>query len=253
MKRLLCLLSVFALALWLTGGGSSAFAAEQWLSADWHGETGTVMYLPYLPGGEGEWDCSGDEMIVRVTAEAFPAGLNGEDQRAKHACKISMDGVAPGFSFVRTDLRNGENLIWRYWFFVEVDERLNVIIHYSELMPGEGDISGVSVDYGTSERFSREEMEEAVSMILEEFRTWEGYTLYEISYGSDERSLEEFNYYAHWKDRSYSDGIVFDSVFLTPMTDHPDMGFSARNIQSGYNWILLRTENGPWEIVTSGY
>lgn len=44
---------------------------------------------------------------------------------------------------------------------------------------------GVKVDYGNSKIYTKEDMDEAIELIKDEFDTWEGCELHSITYSSD--------------------------------------------------------------------
>ncbi|MBE5774582.1 MAG: hypothetical protein E7337_11720 [Clostridiales bacterium] len=122
-----------------------------------------------------------------------------------------------------------------------------------------GDISQVTIDYGVSERFTPEQMDAAITVIKNEFLNWYGCELHSISYASDERSASEYRYYTGAKRRktgkNYVDGIVFMSSFHSAAEDeeYPGSGLNPDYEYTGYNWILLQTEEGQWELITWGY
>ena len=123
-----------------------------------------------------------------------------------------------------------------------------------------GDISHVEIDYGASEHFSREQMVAAMEIVKERFRDkYAGCELHQLSYSSDARSAWAFEYYAGRQSpktgNTYVDGIVFLSSFHTPSEDKeaPDSDLEPDKEYIDWNWILLLTENGEWELVTWGY
>ena len=46
--------------------------------------------------------------------------------------------------------------------------------------------SEVTIDYGNSSIYSKEDMDSAIQMIKKEFDTWDGCELHSITYGTDE-------------------------------------------------------------------
>lgn len=140
-----------------------------------------------------------------------------------------------------------------------------------ELFPVHGDTSHVVIDYGTSEHFTREQMDAAIAFILNDFTAvhepnqedslseWAGFVLHEIHYASDEQSRDRFETYGiryDYRDsqgRPYVDGIYFQSSFHTIMTDDGWTGFESGRCYGSYGWTLLLTEDGEWEYATSGY
>ena len=122
-----------------------------------------------------------------------------------------------------------------------------------------GDVSQAVIDYGTSEHFTKPQMDAAIAVIKEHFRVMYGCRLNSIAYTSDERSAREYQSYAGMMSRrtgkNYVDAIVFTSSFRTPPADqaYPFTGFEEDSEYSGWSWVLLLTEAGEWEIATSGY
>lgn len=108
-----------------------------------------------------------------------------------------------------------------------------------------------SIDYGTSDVYSRQDMNEAVDLIKEKFDSWDGCKLYSISYAGDdfcERELEYCNTLAD-EGITYAECIVFRMRFRSPI-----FGGGAWNPNFEYNWswYLARTQNGEWELLTWG-
>ena len=122
-----------------------------------------------------------------------------------------------------------------------------------------GDTSQAVIDYGESEHFTQEQMDAAIAVIKSDFLNWYGCVMHSIAYVSDERSAREYRYYAGSESRktgkNYVDGIVFLSSFHTPPEEQgaPYSGLNPDQEYTGWNWILLQTEDGPWELVTWGY
>ena len=51
-----------------------------------------------------------------------------------------------------------------------------------------------SIDYGTSDIYSRQDMTEAIDLIKEEFNSWDGCKLYSINYTDDDLCQRELEY-----------------------------------------------------------
>ena len=121
------------------------------------------------------------------------------------------------------------------------------------------DVSRAVISYGTSAHFTHEQMDAAIAVIIDRFRTWYGCELHSIDYTSDERSAGEYQYYAGTETqktgRNYTDGIVFASSFHTPPEDqeYPGSGLNPDTEFNGWAWILLFSETGGWELVDWGY
>ena len=76
-----------------------------------------------------------------------------------------------------------------------------------------------SIDYGTSDIYSRQDMTEAIDLIKEEFNSWDGCKLYSINYTDDDlcqRELEYCNTLAE-EGITYDECIVFRMQFRSPI------------------------------------
>lgn len=108
-----------------------------------------------------------------------------------------------------------------------------------------------SVDYGSSGMYSREEMDEAISIIKERIYSWEGCKLYSIYYTDDsfcQREVDYVNTLA--KDGvTYAECIVFRTRFRSPIFGG---GAWNANFEYDWSWYLARTEGGEWELLTWG-
>ena len=149
-------------------------------------------------------------------------------------------------------------MTWTATLFLtrESDEDALLEAHMTpRLQPG--DISKVKIDYGTSRHFTQEQMDSAMAVVLNRFKRYLNCELHTLSYSSDEWSEQEFNYYRHHGKEgvTYVDGMVLLSSFHTPpeeKSDHSD-GFNPDYEYSGWNWILLLTDKGTWDLITWGY
>ncbi len=120
-----------------------------------------------------------------------------------------------------------------------------------------GDVNetDVDIDYGTSELYSQEDLEEAAIQIKCNFASWKGCELHSLRYAGDECCTEENIAWLNSHEgvtEKYTQVAEFLGSFhspvesgLSPLT--PDTEYTD------YQWWLGRTENGGWEIVDSGY
>ena len=111
---------------------------------------------------------------------------------------------------------------------------------------------GVAVDLGASGIYPAEELEQAVAVVKADFAELAGCTLYSLKYAGDERSrqeLEEANK-GLAPDERYTACAVFDSVFRSPVA-----GGGAWEADELYywSWILVKTGDGNWIVLTRGY
>ena len=108
------------------------------------------------------------------------------------------------------------------------------------------------VDYKTSEMYSREDMDKAISEILKEFDTWDGCVMKKISYSSDEKCRDNLEYINTLAvDTEYDECIFFISTFHSPVEGgdawEPDYDYDR------WEWYLGRTDGGDWDLLTWGY
>ena len=111
----------------------------------------------------------------------------------------------------------------------------------------------VEVDYGTSELYSHSTMRSAISLIEQEFSSWEGCELHNIRYASDDCNSEENLKWMNELEegKNYTQCIEFLSDFHSPKE-----GGGAWNADQEYTdwqWWLARTDGGRWELLTWGY
>lgn len=111
----------------------------------------------------------------------------------------------------------------------------------------------VQIDYGTSELYSEDEMDEAIAAICEEFDSWEGCELHSLQYAGDDCSTKEnidwLNSLGDGHD--FTECMEFVSEFHSPAEGggawEPDEEYT------GWQWWLGRSEGGSWELVSWGY
>ena len=120
-------------------------------------------------------------------------------------------------------------------------------------LAGCGAEADVTIDYGKSTLYTREDMDKAIALIRAEFDTWEGCELHAVRYASDECATEENLVWMNdlKPGAGYTQCIEFLSDFHSPKE-----GGGAWNADSEYTnwqWWLARTEGGAWELLTWGY
>lgn len=113
-----------------------------------------------------------------------------------------------------------------------------------------GRTEGAKTDRVNSERYSQEEISQAIDVIKSEFRReWSGCTLTEIYYAGDEKSSG----YYDWADRNGADEVI---VLLSSFDVDASGGDGSLNPNSTYDnwlWILVRDDGGEWIHVDHGY
>ncbi|MBR1749265.1 MAG: M15 family metallopeptidase [Ruminococcus sp.] len=112
----------------------------------------------------------------------------------------------------------------------------------------------VTIDYGKSDIYSKEDLEAAVIQIKCKFASWAGCELKSIRYAGDKaitdkniKWLNEIN-----PDGKYKEIAEFLMDFHTPK-DVGELTFNANQDYTDFQWWLARTEDDGWEIVTFGY
>lgn len=108
-----------------------------------------------------------------------------------------------------------------------------------------------SIDYGSSDIYSRNDMNDAIALIEEEFYSWEGCKLYSIYYTDDSLCQRELDYVNELADDNviYNECIVFRTRFRSPVVN---AGAWNPNSEYDWSWYLARTSGGEWELLTWG-
>lgn len=114
----------------------------------------------------------------------------------------------------------------------------------------------VTIDYGNSSIYTKEDMDAAIAIIQATFDTWEGCELHSISYSSDNVCTDEKNIAwmnqleeANDNEQVFTQCIMFDTRFHSPKK-----GATALNLDEEYEWgwWLARREGGEWKLMTFG-
>ncbi len=115
----------------------------------------------------------------------------------------------------------------------------------------------VSIDYGNSALYSKEDMDAAIAVIRKEFDTWDGCELHSISYGSDDAcSAENIRWMneleaANDAQETFSQCILFKSDFHSPKKGGG--AWNADQVYTDWQWWLARADGGTWKLMTWGY
>lgn len=118
-------------------------------------------------------------------------------------------------------------------------------------------LTGARIDYGTSECYTKEDMDEAIRLIEAEFATWEGCQLHRITYGSDEECGEENVAWmnaleaANDAKEHFTECIMFKSDFRSPKAGGG--AWIANYEYTDWQWWLARAKGGEWKLMTWGY
>ena len=85
--------------------------------------------------------------------------------------------------------------------------------------------ANAEIDYGTSDLYSKADMDAAIALVIEEFSSWEGCELHSIRYSSDEcnnsENLEWLNMIAqaNGKNITFTQCMKLVSDFHSPLTN----------------------------------
>ncbi len=111
----------------------------------------------------------------------------------------------------------------------------------------------VTVDLGTSELFTEDELNEAIIKIKCDFASWQGCELHSMRYAGDECNTEEN---IEWlnslnEDAEYEQIAEFLCDFHSPVEGGG--AWEPNQEYKDYQWWLGRTADGGWDIVSTGY
>ena len=119
------------------------------------------------------------------------------------------------------------------------------------------DTAAVEIDYGSSELYTKEDMDEAIKLIQEEFSKWEGCELHSIAYTSDDDCNEDNIAWMNQLEaagdakETFTQCIQFKSNFHSPKEGggawNPDQEYTD------WGWWLARADGCKWKLMTWGY
>lgn len=114
------------------------------------------------------------------------------------------------------------------------------------------------IDYGNSNVYSKEEMDDAIKIIKKEFfNSFMGSELKNIRYVSDDKcgvdELEWLNVLAgdNGSSEHFTECMLFLSDFHSSKNGRGDL--EADYEYTDWQWWLARSENGKWKLVTNGW
>ena len=115
-----------------------------------------------------------------------------------------------------------------------------------------GNVRNVKISKVPSEMYSQQEIDDAIEVILEEFKFWKGCTMTEICYAGDEVNKRENAYYIENGVYDADEMIVLDSSFDVDESG-ADMSLNPGTTYDHWSWMLVRTNGGKWKHVDHGY
>ncbi|MBQ9041379.1 MAG: M15 family metallopeptidase [Eggerthellaceae bacterium] len=113
----------------------------------------------------------------------------------------------------------------------------------------------VSYDYGDSKLYTREELEEAAIQVKCSFAAWDGCELHSLRYAGDGCNTPENVKWLNEIDEGagYAQVVELLGDFHSPTTEDEPTAWNLDTEYTDYQWWLGRTEDGGWQLVTSGY
>ena len=114
--------------------------------------------------------------------------------------------------------------------------------------------SRVKIDYGNSALYSKNEMKEAIELIVSEVSEWDGCELCQVSYAGDQVSMEALEYCNRLTMNQLNDEcIVLKSSFSTSKNSKLAGPFEPNSLYTVWMWYLARDNGRSWKIITYGY
>lgn len=134
---------------------------------------------------------------------------------------------------------------------------MSMVILFCLVSCGSRNTANAQIDYGNSDLYTKEDMDEAIALIMDVFNTWDGCELHTLTYVSDSQcnteSLAWMNELeaANDAEEVFTQCILFKSSFHTPK--HSDLTFNPDQEYTDWQWWLARSEGGKWKLMTMGY
>lgn len=113
----------------------------------------------------------------------------------------------------------------------------------------------VEIDYGSSECYTQEELQEAAVQVKCGFAGWAGCELHSLRYAGDEcNSKENLEWLNSLNEKAnYTQVAEFLMNFHSPVDENAPSAWDPDQEYEDYQWWLARSEDSGWEIVSTGY
>ena len=121
----------------------------------------------------------------------------------------------------------------------------------------EGTINNADIDYGSSTKFSEDEIKSAVDAVLIKFEDFKGCDLRRIWYDEDRSNTEIVNYLTHGQGKI--NGAKQENVIILFSDYYVDSSGADASLNPDYTytdwkWIIVRgSANGKWVVDDWGY
>ena len=121
------------------------------------------------------------------------------------------------------------------------------------LLPQTGSVDNVRIETVDSALYTQQDIDDAIAVILKDFKSFYDCTLTRIAYAGDEITQEEIDchregYFESWGD--FDELIVLYSDFTVDSDRHDSL---MKGPYTNWNWILVRQDGGPWRHADHGY
>lgn len=119
-------------------------------------------------------------------------------------------------------------------------------------------VNNAKVTIGKSEKFSEEEINDAVECTKEKFKSFKGCTLTDIWY-DEEKSNKLTHNYLEEGNGGYESGATEENTIVLMANFDVDFWGASPSLEpnstyTDYQWYLVReSKNTKWEVVGSGY
>jgi hypothetical protein len=111
----------------------------------------------------------------------------------------------------------------------------------------------VAVNFGNSELFLEEDLNNAMNLIRAQIATWDGVELHSIRYAGDENcTAENLEWLNGHEGKSYTECALFQTNFHTP-AEGGELALDPDFEYEDYGWWLARVDGGEWQLVDAGY
>ncbi len=114
--------------------------------------------------------------------------------------------------------------------------------------------SEATIDYGTSEMFTSEDMDIAISMINDKFAKWRDCDVHSIRYGGDDKNIEDNVAWANdcIEGQNFTEVMEFETDFHSPTEASGEWGDSDTEYDD-YQWWFARSPGGKWQLFYWSY
>ncbi len=113
-----------------------------------------------------------------------------------------------------------------------------------------GNVTNVKIKEVDSEIYSKEDIEDAIQVIINDFKdNWGGCTLNEIYYIGDERNHD----FIEWATKNNKEEVIVLTSRFTVGSYAKDKSLNLNSEYTNWNWILVRNKNESWQHIDHGY